>query len=184
MGTFNFGTNKESETKKSTEFYKACVEDFHNALKAKGYANRGLIFIPELIPLGNKAVLAYLKDPFFQMEAGSNPTQYYFLISSLCFMTGVAYAEKWHTNYNELKTSYADQIIEEGPPDYAQPLLESELGLNKDKQSQELFATVFDRWIEMHNPYWKLEDPREYTFNAMLASYQAGISTILEKYGY
>ena len=99
-------------------------------------------------------------------------------------MTGVAYAEKWHTDYNELKTSFADQIIEEGPPDYAQPLLEAELGLDAEMQSKELFATIFDQWIEMHKPYWNLTDPREYTFKAMLASYQAGISTILEKYGY
>ena len=184
MGLFNFGKKKNAQIKNPNEFYTDCVEAFHTALGANGYAKKGLIFIPELIPLGNKAVLAFLKDPFFQMEAGGNATQYYYLISSLCFMTGVAYAEKWHTNYNELKTSFADQIIEEGPPEYAQPLLEAELGLDAEMQSKELFATIFDQWIEMHKPYWNLTDPREYTFKAMLASYQAGISTILEKYGY
>lgn len=36
----------------------------------------------------------------------------------------------------------------------------------------------------MHEPYWKLEDPRKHTMAAMLAAYQLGISMVLEKYGY
>ncbi len=185
MGLFNFGKKKnEPELKTPTDFYTACVEDYHNALKAKGFANRGLIFIPELIPMGNKTILAYLQDPFFQAEAGGNATQYYYLICSLSFMTGVAYAEKWHSNFAELKTGFVEQIIAEGPPDYAMPILENALGLSPEQQSEKLFQTVFDRWLQMHDPYWKLPDPREYTFNAMLAAYQAGISVILEKYGY
>ena len=185
MGLFGFGKKKEEPALKSAkDFYAECLTDFHDALAAKGYATKGVIFIPELIPFGNKAILAYLKDPFFQMEAGNNVTQYYYLICALSFMTGVAYADKWHSNFAELNNGFVDQIITAGPPEYAQPVLEKATGLNRDEQAEKLFATVFNRWIKIHEPYWQLRDPREYTFNAMLAAYQAGISTILEKYGY
>ena len=185
MGLFSFGKKKQKmSTNGPEQFYTDCVETYHSALKAKGYANHGLIFIPELIPVGKKAVMAYLQDPFFRMEMGDNVAQYYYFICLLSYMTGVVYADKWHTDYNGLKTGFADQIIEEGPSDYAQPLLQAELGLTAEKQAEELFATVFKKWLEMHEPYWALSDARDYTFNAMMAAYQAGISTLLEKYGY
>jgi len=185
MELFNFGKKKkEPEIKKPSDFYTLCVEDYHRTLKEMGYANRGLIFIPELIPMGNKAVLAYLKDPFFKAEVGGNVTQYYYLICSLSFMTGVAYAEKWHSNFAALKAGFVDQVIADGPADYAIPILEKELHLSSDQQSEKLYSIIFDRWLILHEPYWKLSDPREYTFNAMLAAYQAGISVILEKHGY
>ena len=111
MGLFNFGKKKNvPEIKKPSDFYTVCVEDYHRTLKVKGYANRGLIFIPELIPMGNKAVLTFLKDPFFQAEVGGNVTQYYYLICSLSFMTGVAYAEKWHSNFSALKNGTLESV--------------------------------------------------------------------------
>lgn len=185
MGLFDSRKKKNTPEKKNpNDFYTVCVEEFHLALKSKGFANKGLIFIPELIPLGEEAILAYLQSPFFQMEFGGNPTQYYYFICSLSIMTGVVYAEKWHSNYAELKSGFAEQIIEDGPPDYAMPILETNLGLSPDQQSEKLFSTVFDRWLQLHEPYWELPDPRDYTFKALLAAYQAGISAILEKFGY
>ena len=46
------------------------------------------------------------------------------------------------------------------------------------------YFSIFDKWMELHEPYWKLADPRQYTFDATLAAYQLGVSVILEKYGY
>lgn len=189
MGLFDFGKKKNTpkvneDINNPQEFYTLCLKVFHDALRDRGYATRGLIFIPELIPYGEKAVLSYLQDTYFQMELGNDAAQYYYVICSLSFMTGVVYAEKWHTNFSELQSGFAERIINEGAPDYAHPLLEKEVGVPLEKQAEQLFSTVYDEWLVMHEPYWKLEDPRKYTFNAMLASYQAGVSTILEKYGF
>ena len=64
MGLFNFSRKKptEPELKNSSSFYNDCVAEFHKEAMKKGVANKGLIFIPELIPLGEKAILAFLKD--------------------------------------------------------------------------------------------------------------------------
>ena len=148
-----------------------------------GFANRGLIFIPELIPIGEKTVLAFLQDTFFQMQFGNNPQVYYYAIMSLSLQAGIVFAEKWHSNFPALKSGFVDQIISEGPADACKPFL-IQLGLSTTEKENEFYQTIFKSWLEMHEPYWKLSDPREYTFTATLAAYQLGISMILEKYGY
>ena len=62
-------------------------------------------------------------------------------------------------------------------------MLEKDAGMTKEKRDG-LYQAVFAKWLALHEPYWKMSDPREYTYQAMLAAYQLGISVILEKYGY
>ena len=187
MGLFhrkkNDAVRKQDKTIPDNQFYTDCVENFHRTAMKHGFAKRGLIFIPELIPLGEKTVLAFLKDPFFQMECGSNAQMYYYVIMSLSLQAGIVYAAKWHSNYSALKAGYDDRIIREGPADACRPFLKK-LGLNSIEKENAFYKTIFARWLEMHEPYWNLDDPRKYTFYAMLAAYQLGISMILEKYGF
>lgn len=164
-------------------FYNDCVEDFHKAALRKGFVNRGVIFIPELIPFGEKIVLAFLEDRSFQMQFGDNPQLYYYVIMSLSLQAGIVFAEKWHSDYSALKSGYANQIIEEGPADACKPFL-AQLGLTDSEKENDFYYAIFERWLVMNEPYWKLSDPRNYTFNAMVAAYQLGISMILEKLGY
>ena len=165
------------------QFYNDCVADYHKAAMEKGMAERGVIFIPELLPIGEKTVLAFLKDPFFQMEFGNNPQMYYYVIMSLSLQAGMVFAAKWHDNYSELTDSYINEIIEDGPAEACKPFLR-ELGLNSTEKENAFYRVVFERWLANHKPYWELSDPRQYTFRATLAAYQLGISMILCKYGY
>ena len=196
MGLFDkFKKKSEADASEKTEampernalpeiqFYNECVEDFHKTAMGKGQATRGLIFIPELIPIGEKTVLAFLKDPFFQMEFGENPQLYYYVIMSLSLQAGIVFAFEWHADYDALKSGYVDQIIEEGPAEDCKPFLKA-LGLTTNEEENAFYHTIFDRWLAKHEPYWKMDDPREYTFRATLAAYQLGISMILCEYGY
>ena len=176
---------QNNELKTPAAFYTDCVEDFHKAAMTQGVASKGLIFIPELLPMGEKAVLSFLKDSYFQMQFSSDPQTYYYLIMSLSLQAGIVFAAKWHEDFDELKNGYVEQIIEEGPADEARKLLEAEFPKSiSANQGNPFYQKIFARWLAMHEPYWKLSDPREYTFKAMLAAYQLGISMILEKYGY
>ncbi len=186
MGLFNFGKkkDKEPELKKPISFYNDCVADFHQEAAKHGVANKGLIFIPELIPLGEKTILAYLQDPFFQMQCGGNAQQYYYLIMALSIDAGICFATKWHEQFSALE-KYVEEIIAEGPADDANTLMDAHFpdGV-MGNQGNDFFPLIYQRWLEMHEPYWRLSDPRQYTFKAMLAAYQLGISMILEKFGY
>lgn len=166
-----------------SQFYNDCVADFHQTAKENGMATKGLIFIPELIPIGERTVLAFLNDSFFQMQFGHDPHLYYYAIMSLSLQAGMVFAVKWHENYSALKTGYVDQIIEEGPATACKPYLR-QLGITSSDKENEFYQKIYHRWLVKHEPYWKLSDPRQYTFRATVAAYQLGISMILEKHGY
>lgn len=177
-------SSEQSAIKSVVSFYNDCVADFHKEAGKYGVANKGVIFIPELLPLGEKTILAFLQDQFFQVQFGNDAQTYYYVIMSLAIDAGIVYATRWHEQFSTLN-SYVDEIIETGPADDANLLLSKyfseEISTN---QGNQFFQKIFPRWIAMHEPYWELSDPRDYTFKAMLAAYQLGISMILEKYGY
>ena len=151
--------------------------------KAQGYANKGLIFIPELIPLGQKAVLAYLQDPFITFEYSSAPDTYYYVVNSFAFQTGIIYGAAWHESYSALTGGFADKVIKDGPWEHVEPLFKKDLEMSKE-EFERFGQELYTLWKNQHEAYWKLNDPRQYTFNATLASFQLGVSMILEKLGY
>jgi len=100
MGLFS---KKKDDNVDVNQFLQECIIEYHEVANHEGYANRGLISIPELMPIGQQTVLAFLKDSFFQMQFGNNPQTYYYVIMSLSLQAGIVFAKKWHENYNELK---------------------------------------------------------------------------------
>ena len=159
------------------------MTEYHNTAAKRGLAKKGLILIPELVPIGQKTVLAFLKDPFFQDEFQGNTALYYYAIMSLSLQAGIVFAVKWHENFAALDDSYVKQVIDEGPADACKPYLKK-MGLTDNAKENEFYRAVFQQWMALHEPYWSLPDPREYTFNATLAAYQLGISMILAELGY
>ena len=175
-------TSSELETPE--DFYVYCSKIFHEEAALCGLAQRGVIFIPELIEIGGRVILAFLQDDFFTAEFSHNPTQYYYVIMSLVLQAGLCFGEKWHKDFGALKLGYPEYIIKNGPADDAIPILEKVVGLNGSNQQNAFYQKIFQKWADCHAPYWALEDARPYTFNAMMAAYQLGISIILEKYGF
>lgn len=91
-------------------------------------------------------------------------------------------AVEWHVDFSSLK-SYIGNLRDEGPADDVYALANKLLKLNKDGFNA-LCGEVFDEWLSQHDPYWKMQDPRPYTFSALMAAYQLSISLVLEKLGY
>ena len=164
-------------------FYNECVEDYHRTAQAKGFAGHGVILIPELLPFGERAVLTYLKNEALQRQFANRPQVYYYLILSMAIRTGMVFAQMWHMDYERFKDKLADLVIAEGPASYAGGALR-EIGLPDENKAGSFFMEIFRRWVALHEPYWKLRDPRDYTYRAMVAGYQLGVSMMLEKLGY
>lgn len=177
-------TFDEGKIKDPDKFYADCVKAFHDKAMMSDVANRGLIFIPELIEPGKKIILEYLNDPFFQAQCKNNSQQYYYLIMSLIIESGICLATMWHESFSCLER-YIEDVIENGPAEDANTIMNKYF--SKDvigDQGNKFFKEIFESWLEMHEPYWNLDDSREYTVNAMVAAYQLGVSMILEKLGY
>lgn len=182
MGLLDF--DKMNNLKSPAEFYKECIEDFHKEANEHGVATRGLIFIPELIPLGEKTILAYLRDPYYITESNGAPEVFYYTVMHNSLKAGMALATQWHEDVSKLD-EYVDEVILDGPAIMGYCLLKKYFSEEIYKNfGEEFYKKIYARWLALHEPYWALEDPRIYTFNAMLAAYQLGVSMILEKYGY
>lgn len=178
--------NNFAEEMKMNNFYSRCIEDYHDYAKEKGYLTKGLIYIPELIPIGQNTVLKYLKNTSMQNEFSDNPAQLYYVINSLTLQCGIIFGAMWHTDFEKLSSGVGPNEVfsySHGVWDHVKPIFENDLGISEE-ESYGMCRDIFNRWLSQHKPYWKLSDPREYTYSATLATFQLGVSMILEKYGY
>ena len=135
------------------------------------------------MPIGERIVKAFLTDPFFISEYSSDPIQYYYAIVGLSIQAGMVIADKWHTNYSELQSGFVDTVISEGPAEMAQDLMDANFHVSAE-EANDFYSGIYTRWMQLHNPYWVVNDPRKYTFLGTIAAYQVGISTILGVYGF
>ena len=89
-----------------------------------------------------------------------------------------------YKDFAGLKSGYVDEIIKVGPADDANVIMSETIGISGNQEQNALYQKINEKWIKCHDPYWTLEGPRQYTFRAMVAAYQLGVSMILEKYGF
>lgn len=205
MGLFNFLKKKEPETKplKNTEpetkppvtaeslglsdpmdFFDKCLEDFHDVPMLYNLDKNGIIVFPDLIAAGKEVVLSLLKNPNINAKLKDRPEDFYYLIMRLSFKSGIALAAKWHEQPAKFD-AYIDKILEYGPVKDADALIER---FFSDSSffvlENEFFDSLFDSMIKAIEPYLVLPDSRDYIFNALLATYQVGVSMVLDKFDY
>ena len=166
---------------KTVQFYNNCVDDFHKyAKRLFGMAKKGVIFKPELIPIGEETILTFLQDPVLETKFGDDPQLYYYVIMCSALQAGMVYADKWRSGCHALNSEYDNAVIALDQADSCQSLLKK-LGLS---DTEGFLRIIYDRWLVMHAPYWEIRDSQEYTFKAMLAAYQLGVSMALGKKGH
>ena len=162
-------------------FYKECVSSFHQIASDAGYANKGLIFIPELMPAGEKIVNALLSNQYLSSQYGSDPSRYYYAIVGLGIQAGMVIADQWHKDPDALKNGFVDYIIAQGPAEMAKRLMQTCFQADEEKANG-FYSSIYSRWLQLHKPYWNRKDTGQYTFYGTLAAYQTGISAILGQY--
>lgn len=174
------GSTQQNKDNPMQVFYSDCIEAFHREAQKYGVANRGVLIVPELLPRGEKVVLSFLQDSHYQSICNNNATMYYYLMFSLSIQAGIVLANAWNIEPDALDECEAEIIID-GPADKANELLEElfDKSISAD-QGNGFYQRIFPIWLKQHEPYWKLSDPRDYTYNALLAAYQLGVSMMLE----
>ena len=187
MGLFNKKESNEGAASNGFVspklFYVDCMKDYHDRAKELGYAEHDVLFIPELIEPGSKAVYWFLSNEELQKQFAS-PAEYYYVAVNTAIRCGILFGAMWHTDLPRLqKPGFVEFILENGPSNYTVDLIKKDLGMD-DKAFGEFCTQIFLRWCEMHKPYWALAHPHEYTTNATLAAYQLGVSMILCRYGF
>ncbi len=174
--------SEQKELLSPDAFYNNAVESFQQLAVEQGFAKKGPMLVEELSELGDKTAFQFLTDKFVIKQFGSNPIQFYYSICNTCFMAGVVFADNWFHNGKKLNRDFADDVIVASPHRFAVPILKEKLGFD-DETLKTFLGTVFNSWLELHDPYWDHPDHKTYTIKLMAAAYQLGLSLVLEKYG-
>ncbi len=129
---------------------------------------------------GNEVVLLFLQNESLQRQANS-PVNYYYRICGLVFQISTVFAERWQYESFNFNINNVDIF----DPDVMNPVKrivenEWEISIN---EFNNILNEVYQAWLNIHEPYWNLSDSRNYTFNAILAVFQLGISITLNSYG-
>lgn len=166
------------------DFYEECICEYHKIAKDNGFAQKDLIFIPELLMNGNKMVLSFLKSPGYEQHMIKEPVYGYLVGIGAALFMGIIAGYQWHIEYSKLE-DMSNNILAAGDnvPVYYKDNFEEKIGIDT-KEILDFSYEVYEKFLKLHEPYWKLKDPRNYTFNGMLASYQLGISIVLANFGY
>lgn len=177
-----------SETKNLTpnEFVAACTEAFVGVAQAYGLAEAGAIYQPQLCRKGEKAVVELLKLRGFIKAYGDDPMMYYYHILSLSLSMGVVLGMLFHNAKDKFREKDTIPMIcndpETSPHSLAFHTL-SQFGVSADCYNR-LVQSVYEKFIDLHKPYWKVVEPRDYTISAFIAGFLAGSSIVLAKCGY
>ena len=158
-------------------FYLQCLQELHEAAAARGYAERGAVMAPDLLPFGEKAVTKYYSDPILAAEFAADPTQYYYTVGYFCLQCGILFAGLYDSDPLALTEGYVETVTSMDPWQFAERTAKERLDLDLDAMNL-LCAAVFDRWIDLVEPYYRTPEGTECIYYATLAMYQLGISLV------
>ena len=180
-----FGKHKDNTSviKTPTEFYLECIKAYHEAAAKLEVVQKDQIIIPELMPVGEKVALAFLQNQRYLDLCKDDAEKYYQMIIFLSIHAGMAVATQWDLNKNDIQ-KHLGMIIND-PVQIGQELIKQYFSnVIPDSNGMILCVAIFIAWKKLHDPYWKLSDPRKYTLLSMAAAFQLGVTMMLEKYGY
>lgn len=161
------------------DFYAEALQSLHCFAKETGYAVGGMIYAPDLTEYGQKFILRLLNDDVFRRQFGLDAINYYFNIGVYAFSAGVYYADVWNKKVDDLKNDRLDYLMENDVFTLAAEIL----NLDNTAEFEDFLNKLFDRWLEIIEPYWDISDSRDYIFRGLLIFYQIGISERLKHMG-
>ena len=170
--------------KTANDFYAECLEAFIEVSRRFGYAQGGARGNEALMKCAAKSVRELLKfKPLIQLH-GNNPPMYYYYINGLAFAMGVVLAMLQANAPQKFADRDLIPMIVNDPETSAHDLAFHTLqqyGLHPDVYNQ-LVQELYKKFQDLHEPYWKAKEPRDYTLSAFYASFMTGCSVVLEKY--
>ena len=170
--------------KTANDFYTECLEAFIEVSRRFGYAQGGARGNEALMKCAAKSVRELLKyKPLIQLH-GNNAPMYYYYINGLAFAMGVVLAMLQANAPQKFADRDLIPMIVNDPETSAHDLAfhtMQQYGMHPDTYNQ-LIQELYKKFQDLHEPYWKAKEPRDYTLSAFYASFMTGCSVVLEKY--
>ncbi len=174
MGQQRTGPLREPE-----DFFVALLRDFHEKARAEGWAPGGMIYVRELLPVGQRALLRLLHNQRLRQKF-PDATVYYEQIAVAIFGCGVWLADHWQKN--GAAPTEEDLSLFDGEGDWSKTAAKI-LSLTDSDELMVFLRRLSAAWLEEMTPYWRLPNGRDYVFQGLLVFCLLGISQRLTKMG-
>ncbi len=172
--------NRSQENNITLSFLATYQSAIHDKARELGCIKSGVIFIPELIPYGQKLIDSDLHyDELLYSYPKAN--QFYHVMVLRALMYGIMLGNCWHNAFDDLDELY-ETVEEEGPNGLVEDLIEDELSKELGKEQFTLLARWTFTVLVQQLP--DEDDPRQYLVQAFNAAYQLGVSVVLSHYGF
>jgi len=165
------------------QFAKDCAEAFVAVARQYALGEKGVVYVPALTRKSEAAVVELLKLRGYIKAYGDQPMLYYYHILSLSFAMGVILGMLW---FNKREAFEDKNILKDilgnpqtSPHDLAFGTL-GQFGVTGDVYN-DLMKNVWEKFLELHEPYWHLKDPRDYTMSGFFGAFLMGSSVVLAK---
>ena len=182
------GRNRPRKVKKKMktpdEFYSECLNGFITIAQGFGYANLGPRGNEVLTKRAEQSVRELLKYKPMIKVFGNDPMMYYYHINGLAFAMGIVLAMLQLNAPQKFKEKGLIQMIVNDPETSAHDLAfhtMQQYGMAPEIYNQ-LVQELFKKFHELHEPYWKAKEPRDYTIAAFYAAFMTGCSISIERY--
>lgn len=170
---------KITAAKNPSDFTAYACKVFNEYAFSQNLVKGDIAFVPELVPLGEKAVLELLANPTFQKEYGDTPMLFYYMVFQYALKTGLLIGAMWELNFDALKEDSFKFEVEHALNGETEKLL-SAMGLDTEEKHDAFFVELFRKWTKITAPYTQLEDQRYYITGALFAGFQLGVTMILD----
>lgn len=170
--------------KTANEFYDDCVQEFVAVAQKFGYAMSGYRGNDVLTKKAFLSVRELLKFKPLIKLFGNDPGTYYYYINGLAFAMGVVLAMLQLNAPEKFKEKDLIHGIVNDPGTSAHDLAFHTLqqfGMALEAYN-ELVKAIYEKFQELHEPYWKAKEPRDYTLSAFYAAFMTGCSISIERF--
>ena len=170
--------------KTANEFYEECLDGFVKMAQRFGYANSGARGNETLARCASKSVRELLKYKALIKLFGKDPMMYYYYINGLAFAMGIVLAMLQLNAPEKFKDRNLIPMIVNDPETSAHDLAfhtMQQFGMSPEIYNQ-LVQELYKTFTDLHEPYWKAKEPRDYTLSAFYASFMTGCSISIDRF--
>ncbi len=168
----------------ANDFYDDCLRGFVATAQQFGYANSGPRGDDVLARRANQSVRELLKYKGLIKLFGKDPMTYYYYINGLSFAMGIVLATLQLNAHEKFEEKDLVERIVNDPETSAHDLAYhtmQQYGMSPETYNQ-LVQELYKKFSELHEPYWKAKEPRDYTLSAFYATFMTGCSVAIERF--
>ena len=182
MRRYRSKRNNDANEAFRAQLFQQCIDGFHSRAKELGYAEHGLINVPELLEYGAQAVRWYYENETIREVFDDDDTNLYYMTAiGTALRCGILFGLKWYLGSPELqRPGYVEHVLENISEETGS-LIWQEFDLDEDTFA-DFSIEIFMRWSEILHPCFARDDAMLCIFDATMAAYLLGISMILCKY--